>query len=88
MNEVEARLTLERAKLSRKKGRFSKFLVVTVFLLIITYTAIVLWFSAHMWTVPDSLTMAFFAAMIGEFSALGVIRTKKIKGDKQNGSEN
>lgn len=83
MTEVEARLTLEKAKLNRKRGRFSKFLVVLIFLLIITYTAVVLWFEMNMWTVPDSLTVAFFSAMIGEFSALGVIRTKKLRRDTE-----
>lgn len=63
----------------KKQGIFMKVLIVSIFILIITYTTIVLIFSANSWVVPDSLTIAFFGFMTGELSLLGMVKSCKIK---------
>lgn len=61
---------------AKRKPQFSKFIVISMILLIIAYTVTVLWLSWQQKTVPDSLTVSVFAAITGEFGILGWIRVK------------
>ncbi len=70
---------MQHLKKRTKKGRYSKLLILLIFLSVFIYIGIVLWLSYKNVLVPDSLTIGFFACMTGEFSALGYIKGRKIK---------
>lgn len=57
--------------------KFSKFIVTLSILLIVTYTAAVLWFVWQGLYVPDSLTYSFFGAFAVELSAVAGIKIKE-----------
>lgn len=67
------------------KQDFSKPLVIAIVLTVLLYTAIVLLFSWHEKTVPDSLTYSFYAFFGTELFALAAIKVSKVK---NNGGEN
>jgi hypothetical protein len=59
--------------------KFGTKMVIAVSTVLLLYTIVVLIFSWFGKVVPDSLTMALFAAGIGEYSVLGLIKTSDNK---------
>lgn len=74
----------ERIKRS-KKGRFSKFIVSFVVLLIIIFTAAVLYVFLQTGNEPSVLIGAFFAFATGELWMLASIKKNKAKNEKKEG---
>ncbi len=64
---------------------FSKLIVILLIISIYVYTGIALWIFYSTGIEPTTLTACFFAAMVGEFTILGMIKKAKEKGAK--GSE-
>lgn len=69
---------------AKKKNRFSKFIVMLVIALNITFTLAVLYICKLGYTVPDSLIASWFAFTTAELWGLSKIQRDKVK---KEGSE-
>lgn len=62
-----------------KKISTSKIVLVLLGVLVIIFTIAMIYLYVLYQSVPDTLITCFFAATVGEFGALGWIKTSKIK---------
>jgi flagellar basal body-associated protein FliL len=70
--------------MSKKKNRFSKFIVILVVLLNILFTAAVLYIFMMTGSEPITLIGAWFAFTTGELWMLSSIKKSKVKKDGEN----
>ena len=70
---------IKKQKANKKKGRFSKFIVVLVILLNVIFTAAVLYIFLQVGSEPQVLIGAWFAFTTGELWMLSSIKKKKVK---------
>jgi flagellar basal body-associated protein FliL len=70
--------------MSKKKNRFSKFIVILVVLLNILFTAAVLYIFMRTGSEPMTLIGAWFAFTTGELWMLSSIKKSKVKKDGEN----
>ena len=70
---------IKKQKANKKKGRFSKFIVVLVILLNVIFTAAVLYIFLQVGSEPQVLIAAWFAFTTGELWMLAGIKKRKKK---------
>lgn len=70
--------------MSKKKNRFSKFIVILVVLLNIIFTAAVLYIFMRTGSEPMTLIGCWFAFTTGELWMLSSIKKSKVKKDGEN----
>jgi len=70
--------------MSKKKNRFSKFIVILVVFLNILFTAAVLYIFMRTGSEPMTLIGAWFAFTTGELWMLSSIKKSKVKKDGEN----
>lgn len=65
--------------MEKKKMKTSNVVLIVIAIILILFTITNLILFAKIGAVPDVLITSVFAACLGEFSVLGVIKTSKIK---------
>ena len=73
--------------MSKKKNRFSKFIVILVVFLNILFTAAVLYIFMRTGSEPMTLIGAWFAFTTGELWMLSSIKKSKVKKDGENNED-
>lgn len=63
----------------KKKGWFSKILIVALILTLLIFTGVMIWVFVKTGDVPDSLVYSFIGAITGELSILGGIKNNETK---------